>query len=266
MGRGAVVTLLSIQSTGPQDWQDEGPLAGMSDCFGPFPKHIRGSKEKTKREREREAKRKTNVSKKAKAHFLKYTVTEKVKGKVVPVADQPCWFDLSLGNVCAKCKTGGAQCGSPMGKWCQSKKNLAKGLGCNGIPNYKYTLSTTGYPCYWNPKSLDCAWCAPNRIQCKDSQQAQKCGSYCDKATSMKCDGVLTTCKNIDKCGFGASCDKKSSSCKCEKGLNGNGFQCFNATSGEPVSNPNGNVEISIDTASKFFVYPDGSELFPPTV
>jgi len=209
---------------------------------------------------------KDTLSKKAKAHFLKYTVTEKVKGKVVPVADQPCWFDLSLGNVCAKCAPGGAQCGSPMQKWCQSKKNLAKGLGCQGIPSYKYTLSTTGYPCYWNPKSLDCAWCAPNRIQCKDSQQAQKCGSYCDKATSMKCDGVLTTCKNIDKCGFGASCDKKSSSCKCEKGLNGNGFQCFNATSGEPVSNPNGNVEISIDTASKFFVYPDGSELFPPTV
>merc|ERR1712183_425706 len=144
---------------------------------------------------------KDTLSKKAKAHFLKYTVTEKVKGKVVPVADQPCWFDLSLGNVCAKCAPGG-----------------------------------------------------------------QKCGSYCDKATSMKCDGVLTPCKNIDKCGFGASCDKKSSSCKCEKGLNGNGFQCFNATSGEPVSNPNGHVEISIDTASKFFVYPDGSELFPPTV
>ena len=79
----------------------------------------------------------------------------------------------------------------------------------------------------------------------------------------MKCDGVPTTCTNIPKCGFGASCDKTSAMCKCKKGLAGNGFQCFNQTSGEPAVNPNGNVEISIDTESRFFVYPHESALFP---
>jgi len=191
--------------------------------------------------------------------FEKFTVTKKVGGKTKPQADQVCWWNASL-NECAKCKPGGIQCGFPMHKWCQSKKSR---VGCKGIPNYKYTLSAAGYPCYWDTKSLKCAWCAPKRVQCKDSAQAQKCGSYCEPATSLKCDGVLTTCNNIPKCGFGASCDKPTGKCKCAKGLVGNGFQCFDATSGEQATNPNGNVEISIDSESKFFIYPHESEEFP---
>merc|ERR1711892_985546 len=120
--------------------------------------------------------------------FEKFTVTKKVGGKTKPQADQACWWNASL-NECAKCKPGGIQCGFPMHKWCQSKKSK---VGCKGIPNYKYTLSAAGYPCYWDTKSLKCAWCAPKRGQCKDSAQAQKCGSYCEPATSLKCDGVLT--------------------------------------------------------------------------
>merc|ERR1711892_1506537 len=117
-----------------------------------------------------------------------------------------------------------------MHKWCQSKKSK---VGCKGIPNYKYTLSAAGYPC------------------------------YCEPATSLKCDGVLTTCNNIPKCGFGALCDKPTGKCKCAKGLVGNGFQCYDATSGEQATNPNGNVEISIDSESQFFIYPHESEEFP---
>jgi len=193
--------------------------------------------------------------------FEKYTVTKKVGGKVKPVADQPCWFDSSKTD-CAQCKPTGQPCGFPMHKWCQSKK--AK-TGCKGIPNYKYTLSSTGYPCYWDNKSLDCAWCVPKRLQCKDSAQSQKCGSYCEPANKLQCDGVLTTCNNIPKCGFGASCDKPSGKCKCEKGFLGNGFQCFDSATGEPATDPNGNVEISIDSDSKFFIFPDGSAEFPTT-
>ena len=39
------------------------------------------------------------------------------------------------------------------------------------------------------------------------------------------CDGVLTTCKNIPKCGLAASCDQKTGKCVCKKGYSGNGFQ-----------------------------------------
>ena len=149
------------------------------------------------------------------------------KGKnAKPVADQPCWFDLKR-NDCAKCKPGGVQCGAPMEKvttvlpylclrfqtvfviefancvcicveqicvqWCQSKKSKT---GCPGIPQFKYTRSSTGFPCYWDPKrlfftiiittiitiititititmiilSLECAWCVTNMVQCGASE------------------------------------------------------------------------------------------------
>ena len=115
--------------------------------------------------------------------FEKYTVTKKgqtkqlcknlatpalVGGKVRPVADQACWFDASRTD-CAQCKPTGQPCGFPMQKWCQSKKAKTVSFiktqysasnlfiqGCKGIPNYKYTLSSTGYPCYWDYKRLVC--------------------------------------------------------------------------------------------------------------
>jgi len=183
----------------------------------------------------------------------------KEKDKLVPVADQPCWWDLSRSD-CAKCTNGGVQCGFPMHKWCQPKKK--KQIGCKGIPSNKYTLSSKGYPCYWNPKSTDCAWCLNGKVQCGASK-ADKCGNMCKKETDMKCDGVLTTCNNIPKCGFGASCDQKTKECKCGKGLFGNGFLCFDKETGEAAPNPSGNVDISIESASQFFVFPNGSPEFP---
>merc|ERR1712117_373 len=35
--------------------------------------------------------------------FYKYTVTEKKNGKIKPVSDAPCWFDLTRNN-CGRCK------------------------------------------------------------------------------------------------------------------------------------------------------------------
>jgi len=195
--------------------------------------------------------------------FVKFTVTNKGK----PVADQPCWWDLSAKPECAKCKPNGKACGFPMHKWCQDKKST---IGCKGIPHNKETLSTKGYPCYWDPKNLDCVWCVEKKgqvdekkVQCKDSQTAQKCGSFCMKDSSPQCDGVITSCLNIPSCGFGASCDRKTGKCKCGKGFSGNGFQCFNSSSGEPATNPSGTVQLTIGTQSEYFVYPDGSDLFP---
>merc|ERR1711936_1327198 len=100
-------------------------------------------------------------------------------------------------------------------------------------------------------KKLDCAWCVEKKgqvdekkVQCKDSQTAQKCGSFCMKDSSPQCDGVITSCLNIPSCGFGASCDRKTGKCKCGKGFSGN-------------------VQLTIGTQSEYFVYPDGSDLFP---
>merc|ERR1739844_106184 len=112
-------------------------------------------------------------------------------------------------------------------------------------------------------KKLDCAWCADKKVQCKDSQAAQSCGSFCMSESSPQCDGVASSCLNIPVCGFGGSCDRKTGKCKCGKGFSGNGFQCFNSSSGDPATNPNGNVLVTIGTDSKYFVYPDGSDMFP---
>jgi len=191
--------------------------------------------------------------------YDKFTETEVKKDKKVPIADSPCWWDLSRQD-CGRCKTNGVQCGYPMHKWCQDKK-LAKKSGCKGIPHNKFTKSSKGYPCYSDPKSRDCAWCIPGNKQCGESAK-DKCGNFCRKATDMPCDGVPTTCENIPKCGNGASCDQKTKECKCDKGFLGNGFECFDKE-GEAAANPNGNVDISIDTASQFFVFPNGSPEFP---
>jgi len=179
-----------------------------------------------------------------------------VKGK--PVLGQPCWWDLSRSD-CAKCKKGGKQCGFPMHEYCQASKSK---IGCAGIQNYKWTLSSLGYPCFDNPKSLECAWCATNQAQCQESTASKKCGSFCKPLKDQVCDGVLTTCNNIPKCGLAANCDKKSGMCKCKKGFSGNGYQCTDNETGLPATNPAGEVEVSIETDSKFFVYPQGSSLF----
>merc|ERR1719244_649744 len=64
-----------------------------------------------------------------------------------------CWWDMTRTD-CALCKKGGVQCGHPMHHFCF--KNTP-GKGCPGIPNYKYTLSTQGYPCYWDHTNMRCA-------------------------------------------------------------------------------------------------------------
>merc|ERR1711902_459820 len=69
--------------------------------------------------------------------FFKWTETKKVNGKLRPVTDAPCWFDLTRSD-CGRCKNGGGQCGAPMERWCQNPRNKN---GCEGVPNNKYTLS-----------------------------------------------------------------------------------------------------------------------------
>merc|ERR1712025_864283 len=174
--------------------------------------------------------------------LIQFTVMTPGKGKgkpPQPVTDAPCWWDSSLEN-CGRCKPNGVQCGYPMQRWCQSKKSK---IGCPGVPSNKFTLSAKGYPCFDDHKSKDCAWCAPGKVQCLRAK-SQKCGNVCNKPTSLPCSGVKSNC---------------------EKGYKGNGFQCINTETGELASNPDGNVDVSIESESKFFVFPDGSEEFPTT-
>ena len=70
----------------------------------------------------------------------------------------PCWFDLTRDD-CACCKNDGVQCGAPMQGWCAGREE-GRQAGCLGVPSSHWTLSTTGFPCYWNTSSTNCAWCA----------------------------------------------------------------------------------------------------------
>merc|ERR1712038_366089 len=133
--------------------------------------------------------------------FIKYTkMTGKGKNKK-PVANAQCLFDPSMGNKCGKCINGGKQCGPPMHKWCQNPK--AK-MGCKGIPNYKYTLSTRGAPCFNNPSDRSCPICKTSKMkQCGISKIASKCGKFCAPMKDRKCDGNRFDCTQIDLCGPG---------------------------------------------------------------
>ena len=62
------------------------------------------------------------ISDRDKKEFFKWTETKKVNGKLRPVTDAPCWFDLTRSD-CGRCKKGGKQCGAPMEKYCQNPNN-----------------------------------------------------------------------------------------------------------------------------------------------
>jgi len=183
--------------------------------------------------------------------FEKYTETRK-NGK--PVADAPCEFNPSLGNRCGRCKNGGKQCGTPMQKWCQSPKSRK---GCDGVPSNKYTLSTTGGPCYWDHSDLSCAVCKNGKMrQCGSSGDASKCGYFCSSPKDKKCDGNLFNCVQINHCAAGAECivKKRSSKCQCGEGMTGKGYNsCY--LNGTLVTNPDEKVEIAMDTESKYIIY-----------
>ena len=139
-----------------------------------------------------------------------------------PVADAPCWFDLTRHD-CGRCKNKGKQCGTPMQKWCQNPKSKNVSLlligrvdnpslnmcftschfqskgknlfvayfddlfqGCPGIPGNKFTLSTTGFPCYWDHSNKECAWCKTSKMkQCGVSSYTEACGQICAQGNKI---------------------------------------------------------------------------------
>jgi len=187
---------------------------------------------------------------KYKRQLYKFTVMTKGKKGLTSVIDKktPCWWDNSK-KICAKCKKGSKPCGFPMHRYCQPKKSKK---GCPGIVNREYTLSSRGYPCYNDLSDKSCAWCKRGRAQCRRNQKS-RCGNFCAPANDLPCDGVPTTCLNIPWCGNGAKC--KSGKCVCSKPFVGNGMQCRNPKTGEFAANPSDQVQISIESEAKFFVF-----------
>jgi len=186
----------------------------------------------------------------------------------------PCWFDLNS-NDCACCEESGVQCGAPMQNYCTSKK-LGRQKGCPGVPANHWTLSTTGYPCYWDQTRTDCAWCSPGGGQCgpgkfgPDSGKGNRCW---DAEDNSYCDSVQGDCKHIPSCDSAATCDffmkfgknREVHRCSCNEGWIGNGLQCYNEESGEPSVEGTSadNVELELNIVNQHYVYPHESPDFP---
>ena len=63
---------------------------------------------------------------------------------------------------------------------CRDIYTYLKCQGCKGVPNYKYTLSTRGAPCFNNPEDRSCPICKNTKMkQCGISKIASKCGKFC---------------------------------------------------------------------------------------
>jgi len=186
----------------------------------------------------------------------------------------PCWFDLTRSD-CACCQNDGVACGAPMHQWCTSREE-GRVSGCLGVPAPHWTLSTTGYPCYWNTSRTDCAWCAAGGAQCgpgADTGPESEHGSRCwDPSDSSYCDSVPGSCLHINHCDSEAECrfdvkfgpDREHHTCQCNTGWTGNGIQCYDSD-GNPseVSVSSGDVRVTLAVTNDFYVYPHNSSEFP---
>jgi len=182
----------------------------------------------------------------------------------------PCFFDLTR-NDCACCKNDGVQCGAPMEKYCTAK-SLGRQAGCLGVPSHHWTLSNTGYPCFFDTKRTDCGWCATGGAQCGPGPRQGHCYNPDDPSY---CNSTPGDCLHINKCDSQATCvfdvkfgkHREHYSCVCNDGWVGNGIQCFDAD-GNPsveVEGGSGSTDVSLTLAvsSKYYVYPHNSSQFP---
>jgi len=194
----------------------------------------------------------------------------KPKGKTNPMAiftpytkekrGGVCWWDITRTD-CAICKqyVNAMPCGYPLHNFCYKKSKQ----GCPKIPNSEYTLSTTGYPCYWDHNDKRCAWCAPGAFQCgpgpktgPDSGQ----GNRCDKGPTSVCNGVVGDCRHIPSCHLDADCVFKEKidgrslfQCKCKKGFFGNGIQCASEDTGAVGVDPNTMVTVKATLTRDYY-------------
>lgn len=190
-----------------------------------------------------------------------------------------CWFDLSRTD-CACCSGAGVQCGAPMQQWCTSKKE-GRQSGCLGVPANHWTLSTTGYPCYWNTSRTDCAWCASGGAQCgpqgdtgPDSGRGSRCwdpadSEYCDSVPG-NCQHIAGSCDSQAQCKFSAQVGTREHwQCLCNApDWTGNGVECYDSD-GNPspetttTTSSSGDVRLTLAVTTDFYVFPQSSSEFP---
>lgn len=180
----------------------------------------------------------------------------------------PCWFDLTRSD-CACCKAGSVQCGAPLQNYCTSK-SLGRQSGCLGVPANHWTLSTTGYPCFFDTSRTDCGWCAIGGSQCGAGARQGHC--Y-DPDDPSYCNSTPGNCLHINKCDSQATCTfeakfgkhREHHSCVCNAGWTGNGIECFDASGAPSVETGSGGTDVSLTLAvsSKYYVYPHNSSQFP---
>ena len=186
----------------------------------------------------------------------------------------PCWFDLSRSD-CPCCETNGVQCGEPMQQYC-TKKEEGRQAGCLGVPTNHWTLSITGYPCYFNTSCTDCARCAAGGAQCGitgDKGPNSAAGARCwDPDDAGYCDGVPGDCLHINMCDSEAECKfnvkfgqfREHHTYQCKSDWTGNGQQCYDSQgnpSSETVSS--GDVSLTMAVTNNYYVYPHNSSEFP---
>jgi len=146
------------------------------------------------------------------------------------------------------------QCGFPLQDKCYKKHPTQ---GCPGIPGHQVTLSTGGYPCYWQLDNSSCAWC--------NSAGYQTRNNICvTEINQEKFDAVKGDCDHIPKCDDNASCkwtSNKERHCLCNEEFTGNGIQC--ADSNGTLALPEGVVlaSLEIQLENQFYVFVQGEEV-----
>merc|ERR1712106_316197 len=160
--------------------------------------------------------------------------------------------------------------------WSRWRKRVGRQKGCPGIPANHWTMSNTGYPCFFNTSRTDCAWCASGGAQCSNNEDKgpdSPAGSRCwDPEDSGYCDAVPGDCLHIHKCDSEAECKfsvkfgafREHHTCQCKTRWTGNGQQCYDSK-GVPSSESlsSGDVSLTMAVSNNYYVYPHNSSEFP---
>lgn len=189
-----------------------------------------------------------------------------------------CWFDLEgkllAPNSCACCKPGGRQCGYPRQNLCTKITSDDDRTGCNGITDWRYTLSEIGHPCSFDPTRNDCAWCTYDGFQCGNftalPSPSHEHGKYCKRfnRNHKQCYGTSQDCRNNPHlCGPNANCvDTQQKlykgwsrwSCACNPGFIGNGLICVEKETGIKPPEFLEETDIEVILTTEFISVPEG--------
>jgi len=215
----------------------------------------------------------------------------------------PCWFDIQANDTrCACCQNGGIQCGYPKQDQCWHAnkwggvQRISRGCsGSQGVPHSVYTLSTTGFPCPWDPSDRSCSWCTvdkgwlcpkPKNIDGSgEDAQEQKtwrgekhnvCISERNAKRLFRGGAHTSKCRKYDcslypdQCSADATCEeveylpgKNSNICVCKKGFTGNGIQCIEISSSSilPPAKESSTTEIDLKLTTELFLGPQGDNV-----